>query len=195
MLIIGLTGGIGSGKSTIAKLFAAKGIDIVDTDQIARDVVMPGQVALNKIVEKFSEDVLLPDKTLDRAKLRKIIFADDSKRTWLEQLLHPLIRDEMERQIKSAKSPYCIAIIPLLLETQPNPLINRILVVDALETQQIDRTQTRDKLSRDEISAIIKSQVSREQRLAAADDIITNHGILEELSEQVDKMHKFYLTL
>lgn len=195
MLVIGLTGGIGSGKSTAAKLFAARGIAIVDTDHIAREVTAPGQPALDQIVKKFGEDILLPDHKLDRAKLRKIIFEDEEKRQWLEQLLHPLIRIKMYDQIQSSTSPYCITVIPLLLETKPDPIINRILVVDSKEEEQIERAQARDKLSRDEILAIIKTQVSRDKRLNAADDIIFNNAGLVELNEQVEKLHQFYLSL
>lgn len=195
MLVIGLTGGISSGKSIVANLFAAKGVAIIDTDVIARDVTAPGQEALNKIVEKFGQDILLPNKSLDRVKLRKIIFADDEKRTWLEALLHPLIRTKMYEQIQAAESPYCIAVIPLLLETQPYSLISRILVVDATEEQQIKRAQARDNLSLEEIKAIIKAQVNREKRLNAADDIIFNKGAIEELNDQVDKLHQYYLSL
>jgi len=192
MLVIGLTGGIGSGKSTVANLFAEKSITVIDTDQLARDVTLPGQAALHKIVEKFGEGILLPDKTLNRAQLRKIIFADPHKRRWLEKLLHPLIRTEMQQLIAATKSPYCIVVIPLLLETEPNPLIKRILVVDALEEQQIWRAKMRDNLSEGEIKAIIYTQVTREQRLAAADDIIYNNGTLEELALQVEKLHQLY---
>lgn len=193
MLVIGLTGGIGSGKSTVAKLFAEKGVTVIDTDQLARDVTLPGQAALHKIVEKFGEGILLPDNTLNRAQLRKIIFANPHQRRWLEKLLHPLIRTEMQQLIAAAKSSYCIVVIPLLLETEPNPLIKRILVVDAPEEQQILRAKMRDNLSEEEIKAIIYTQVTRDQRLAATDDIIYNHGTLGELTPQVEKMHQFYL--
>lgn len=195
MLVIGLTGGIGSGKSTVANLFAKKGIAVIDTDQLAREVTRPGQAALHKIINKFSKSILLPDETLDRAKLRKIIFADPHKRRWLEKLLHPLIRAEMQKLIATATSPYCVIVIPLLLEIAPNPLIKRILVVDASEEQQIQRAKMRDNLSEAEIKAIIYTQVTREQRLAAADDIIYNQGTLDELGAEVTKMHQRYLTL
>lgn len=195
MLIIGLTGGIGSGKTTVAELFAQKGILVIDTDQLSRDITRPELPALKKIVAQFGDDILLPDKTLNRAKLRALVFQDAKKRIWLEQLLHPLIRAEMHRQIETAKSPYCIVVIPLLLETKPNPLINRILVVDASEEQQLQRAQARDKLSHDEINAILKTQVNREHRLAAADDVIYNYGSVKELIEQTNKLHHFYVSL
>jgi dephospho-CoA kinase len=192
MLTIGLTGGIGSGKSTVADLFKKKGVTVIDADQIAHSLTQQ-KICFNKIVETFGESILLPNKKLDRAQLRKIIFADAHKRQWLEQLLHPLIRAEMERLISNADSPYCIATIPLLLETSPNPLIHRILVIDTPEEQQIARCIARDHLSEKEIKAIMRTQVTRKQRLAAANDIINNYATLAELLPQVEKLHKFYL--
>lgn len=195
MLIIGLTGGIGSGKSSVALLFAKKGITVIDTDQLARDVTEPGQVALNKIIEKFGPSILNSDATLNRAKLRAIIFEDAQQRTWLEELLHPLIRNEITKQVNLSHSPYCIVVIPLLIETAPNPLINRVLVVDTNENEQIKRTQIRDNKTAEEVKAILKTQASRSQRLMAADDIIENEGSLNDLTAQVDRLHAFYLSL
>jgi len=195
MLIIGLTGGIGSGKSTVAKLFEEKGITVIDADQLARDITLPEKPALKKIIEKFGTDILLPNSTLDRAKLRKLIFEDDHKRIWLEQLLHPIIRDELGQQIKAAQSPYCIVMIPLLIETAPNPLINRILVVDAKKEEQLERAATRDKQTGSEIYSILSKQATRAQRLKAADDVISNMGTLEDLQGQVDALHKYYMSL
>jgi dephospho-CoA kinase len=195
MLIIGLTGGIGSGKSTVAKLFEKKGITVIDADQVARDITLPEKPALKKIIEKFGSDILLPNSTLDRAKLRKLIFEDDHKRIWLEQLLHPMIRDELEQQIKAANSPYCIVMIPLLIESSPNPLINRILVVDAKKEAQLERAATRDNQTGSEIYSILSKQATRAQRLKAADDVISNMGTLEDLQGQVDAMHKYYMSL
>lgn len=195
MLIIGLTGGIGSGKSTVAKLFEEKGITVIDADQLARDLTLPGKPALKQIVDKFGSDLLLPNHTLDRSKLRKLIFADDHKRTWLEQLLHPLIREELAQQIKTADSPYCIVMIPLLIESAPNPLINRILVVDAKKETQLERAATRDNQSGSEIYTILSKQATRAQRLKAADDVISNMGKLEDLQGQVDALHKYYMSL
>jgi dephospho-CoA kinase len=195
MLVIGLTGGIGSGKSTVAELFAARGVSIIDTDQLSRDLTQPGQTAFNAIVEKFGPDVLLANGHLDRKALRTLIFADADKRAWLEALLHPSIREAMRQQAESATTPYCIAVIPLLLETKPNPLINRILVVDAPEAHQIQRTATRDLHLPHEVEAIMNTQVNRQTRLAAADDVIYNDGKLDDLAPQVDKLHQFYLSL
>lgn len=192
MLVIGLTGGIGSGKSTVATLFADKGIHVIDTDQLSRDLTQPGQPALQQIVNQFGADILLADGKLDRAKLRAIIFSDEKKRRWLEQLLHPLIRVAMEQQIATSTSPYCILVIPLLFETPPNPLIQRVLVVDAPEYLQIARTKERDNTHEDAVQTILDTQISREKRLKLADDVIYNHGSLLDLTEQVDRLHKFY---
>lgn len=195
MLVIGLTGGIGSGKSTVANLFAAKHIPIIDTDQLSRDLTQSGQPALNKITEHFGDDILQKDGSLDRKKLRHIIFARESERKWLEKLLHPLIRAEMKKQIQAHQAPYCIVVIPLLTENTPNPIIQRILVVDATETLQIQRVTQRDDLTPEMMTAILQSQSSREKRLAMADDVITNHGDLKDLEKQVDALHEKYLGL
>lgn len=195
MLVIGLTGGIGSGKSTVADLFAKHGITIIDADAIARQVTNTEHPALQKISGYFGSDILLTDGSLDRTKLKKIIFSEPQKREWLEQLLHPLIRQEMKNCIQTALSPYCIAMIPLLLETSPNPLIDRILIVDTAEEEQIIRIQKRDGVSKIEAESILKAQINREQRLNAAHDIILNHGPLSNLVPQVDKLHKIYLDL
>lgn len=195
MLVVGLTGGIGSGKSTVAKLFEERGITVVDTDQLARELTLPGKPALNEIVAKLGEEILLNDKTLDRAQLRKRIFLDSSLRSWLEGLLHPLIRAETKRLLDMAQSRYSIVVIPLLFEAKSNPLINRILVVDALEEQQVQRAKLRDRLSEKEIQAIMNTQVTRQQRLEKADDVILNDGMLEHLIPQVEKLHLFYLQL
>jgi dephospho-CoA kinase len=195
MLVIGLTGGMGSGKSTVAHLFEKKGIKIIDADQLARSLTQPGCEAFNKITAHFDNTILLPDGTLNRKRLRTIIFKDTSQRVWLEQLLHPLIRIEMQREVESAQSPYCIIVIPLLFETKPNPIINRILVVDATEEQQLKRIQQRDQSTLEEAKAILQSQVSREYRLANAIDIIHNNGSIDDLHQAVDTLHNRYLTL
>lgn len=195
MLVIGLTGGIGSGKSTVATLFKNQGVPIIDTDDIARDVVQPEKPAWKKIIAEWGSTILLPTQQLNRSEIKKIIFSDPNKKKWLEALLHPFIRAEVKQQIESLSSSYCIVVIPLLVETQPNPLIDRILVVDASEEQQMHRTQIRDHLSLDEVNAILKTQVSRADRLKAADDVIHNEEDLENLLEQVKKLHGFYLSL
>jgi dephospho-CoA kinase len=195
MLVVGLTGGIGSGKSTVAQLFAEKNITIIDTDLLARDLTQPENPALQLIVKLFSEDILLPNGSLNRSKLRTLVFADAEKRRQLEQILHPLIRTEMKSRVAQAHSPYCIVVIPLLFETEPNPLIQRVLVVDAAETSQLSRTASRDNVEQSEVVSILKSQVSREKRLSLADDVIFNDGVIEDLITQVDKLHDIYLAL
>ncbi len=192
MYVIGLTGGIGSGKTTVANLFAAKGITVIDTDQLARDVTQPGREALQKIAEKFGATILATDGTLNRSALRKHVFDHPEDRVWLEQLLHPLIRTEMKVQAEKATSPYCIVVIPLLFETTPNPLINRVLVIDATEEQQIQRTQARDNVARDDVTAILQTQLARQERLTKANDIIHNHGNKSELVAQVARLDDFY---
>jgi dephospho-CoA kinase len=194
-LVIGLTGGIGSGKSTVADLFQKLGITIIDTDQLARELVLPHTAALDAIVKKFGAAVVSESGDLNRKALRDIVFADPLARAWLEQLLHPLIRQEMARQAARATSPYCIAVIPLLFETTPNPLIRRILVVDLSEDLQIKRTSHRDQESAAKVEAILQAQVSRETRLSGADDIIYNDKNPADLIPQVEKLHKFYLSL
>lgn len=195
MLVVGLTGGIGSGKTTVAKLFAEQGVAVIDTDQLARELTLPGQLALNVIVEKLGENILLADKTLDRTQLRHKIFLDASLRSWLEGILHPLIRAETKRLLEMSESAYSIVMIPLLMETKPNPLINRVLVVDATEEQQISRAKVRDKLSEKDIQVIMDTQVSRQQRLEKADDIILNDGELKHLIPQIEKLHVQYLQM
>ncbi len=195
MLVIGLTGGIGSGKSTVAHLFQEKGITVIDTDQLSRDLTQPEQPALKKIIAHFGESILLPDQTLNRAALRKIIFSNPVEKKWLEDVLHPLIREKTNTLIKETSSPYCIVAIPLLFETKRNPLIQRILVVDANEKTQIDRTAARDHMTESEIKTMMKTQMAREARLAKADDIIDNNGTLSALSMQVEKWHQHYLRM
>lgn len=195
MLVIGLTGGIGSGKSTVAKLFIERGITVIDTDQLARDVTQRSQPALKEIAEKFGPGVLQADGGLNRNALRKIIFADDNKRIWLENLLHPLIYAEMEKQINRATSPYCIVVIPLLLEKGRHSIINRVLIVDTAESAQIKRTNARDNSTVEEVKAILETQVKRPERLAGADDIIENNGSISDLVPQVESLHGFYTAL
>lgn len=194
MLVIGLTGGISSGKTTVANLFAEKGIVIIDADIIAREITAPGQKTLESIANQFGNEII-SNQELNRAKLREIVFADEKKRLWLENLLHPLIREKIYSQVQAAKSPYCIAVIPLLLETKSYDYINRILVVDTTEEEQLKRTAIRDKITLEQIKAILKTQINREKRLASADDVIMNTGDLSELEQQVDKLHGFYLKL
>jgi dephospho-CoA kinase len=196
MLIIGLTGGIGSGKSTVATLFAQLGITIIDADVVARDVVKPGEEAFIKIHHRFGDTIIDSNNHIDRKRLRDIIFTQPNERLWLEKLLHPLIINDMQRQIVHVQSLYCIVVIPLLIEaTQPNELVHRILVVDASENIQIQRTQQRDGYTINEIKAILAIQASRTQRLLLADDVIHNDGDIKELRQQVQHLHNKYLEL
>jgi len=194
-LVVGLTGGIGSGKSTVANLFAARGIVVVNADHCSRVVVEPGTTALASIANHFGSGILQGDGSLDRAKLRAIIFNNANEKTWLENLLHPLIFDEIRRQLANATSPYAILESPLLVETGQNTLSNRVLVVDVDEEQQIRRTMQRDNNNEALVRAIMQSQASRETRNRHADDIISNTGDLAALEQQVNVLHAKYLAL
>lgn len=195
MLKIGLTGGIGSGKSTVAKYFAEFGITVIDADQIVHELCAADTPGTKKIIAHFGNKVLTKDGSLNRNYLRKLIFQDVSEKKWLEHLLHPLVYQEMHRQIQKAPSPYCILVIPLLFETKAEKFVDRILVVDSPEKLQIKRIQKRDKISAAEIKKICASQISRAERLARADDIIHNDQSIENLQKQVIKLHKKYLAL
>ena len=197
MTIIGLTGGIGSGKSTVASYFQRLGIVCVDADLIARDIVRKGQPALAQLVTKFGSDILDTEGNLNRVILRKIIFEDESNRLWVNQLMHPLIRSEMLVQCHQAKSPYVILMVPLLFENNLNSLVSRVLVIDTDETTQIVRTTLRDNVPKQQVTAIISSQINRAERLKKADDIIENHldTSVKKLEEQVLILHNKYLEL
>jgi len=195
MLVIGLTGGIGSGKSTVADLFAALGAPVIDADVIARDITLPNGPAFAPIIAHFGTDILQQNGTLNRAALRDLIFTHPQERQWLEALLHPLIRDSIKRQLDNINAAYCLLVIPLLVETGAYPFINRILVVDAPEALQTERVMTRDQASEAQIKSIIQTQVSREARLSKANDVITNNSTLENLTEQVAALHKKYLNI
>jgi len=192
---IGLTGGIGSGKSAVAHLFRRLGVSVIDADQSARRVVARGMPALQRIAEHFGSDILLADGELDRRQLRQLVFSNPDDRRWLEQLTHPLIRQDIEMQISAATGPYVILESPLLLETSQHQDVQRVLVVDVPESLQIARACRRDDTSEAQIRAIIDSQISRRKRLARADDVIDNSGSLESLSKQVTALHRFYVEL
>lgn len=192
MLTIGLTGGIASGKSTCSDLFAELGAPIIDTDLLARRLVEPGQGALTTIVQTFGEAILTPDGKLDRIAVRNLVFNDPAKRKQLENILHPLIRQEVERQLEQISAPYCIVVIPLLLESGMTDLVDRILVVDTTEEIQRQRLQMRDGMEKSVINGILAAQIKRQSRLQAAQDIIENTGDLEALRSQVVELHKFY---
>jgi len=193
--IVGLTGGIGSGKSAVSHLFSEKKITIVDADIVAREVVEPGTTILAEIIRHFGTDIVDAHQNLKRSKLREIIFSNQEEKHWLENLLHPVINSEIRCQLEQASGPYAILSSPLLLETQQHKLVNRILVVDASEELQILRATQRDKNNSEQIKAIMKTQLNRQERCAHANDIIHNHGELNELSFQVEKYHQLYLKL
>ncbi|WP_318515915.1 dephospho-CoA kinase [Photobacterium leiognathi] len=195
-LVIGLTGGIGSGKTTVANLFAdTYGINIIDADIVAREVVEPNTFGLNAIIEKCGKEILLEGGTLNRAKLRDAIFSQPELKTWLNNLLHPLIREKMQQDINQSQSPYCLLVVPLMVENNLQTMTNRLLVVDVDEQVQIERTQQRDNVSIEQIENILASQASREQRLDAADDVITNNGDNKALVSQVEQLHLQYLKM
>lgn len=191
--IVGLTGGIGSGKTTVANLFAQQGITLVDADIVARQVVEPNTKGYQAIVEHFGTDILDNDQLLNRAKLRDRIFNNDIERQWLNSLLHPMIRSEMLNQVAKANSNYVIMVIPLLFENGLDSLVNRTLVVDISAEMQIQRTIKRDKVSAEQVHNIISSQMPRDEKLAKADDVITNHGDISDLQGQVLVLHDKYL--
>ena len=195
MLTIGLTGGIGSGKSVAAKLFAELGTPVIDTDIIAREVVAPGQPALAEIAQMFGPEIRTSDGQLNRPALRQIIFANANKRQQLEAILHPRIQNEMLRQAATLTTPYCIFVIPLLLEAHQQHLVNRILVIDCDDATRRQRLKSRDQMSDAEIDRAFAAQASREQRLAAADEIITNNDDIDQLRTQVQQLHSRYTLL
>lgn len=195
MLVIGLTGGIGSGKSTVTERFANIGIPIIDTDVVARDIVTPGSEALMEIRDQFGTHYLQSDGRLNRIAMRQLIFSDEQARQKLETILHPRILKAVWYWIEQQQATYCIVVVPLLLEKDWNEYFDRILVVDVNENVQIERTMLRDHLSRKEVLDIMHTQVPRQQRLNAADDIIENHLNEADLDNQVNKLHQNYLKL
>lgn len=195
MLKIGLTGGIGSGKSTVARLFEHRGVPVIDADRIARELVEPGRPALQAIREIFGPEVIDPDGRLDRAKLRSKVFSDPEAKLALETLLHPQIFAEMARRAELCQTPYCILAIPLLVETGAWDRVDRVLVVDCPKALQIERIKRRDRLPEDLILKILASQAPRKERLEVADEVIDNAGDLNDLERQVEELHRFYLRL
>lgn len=194
--IVGVTGGIGSGKSTVANLFAEQGITIVDADIIAREVVAVGEPVLDAIAAYFGPEVIADDGSLNRAELRERIFVSPAHRHWLEALLHPLIRERMIRDCQQARSVYCLLVVPLLVENHLTELCDRVLVVDVAPEQQIARTVLRDHSNEDQVTAIMDSQASREARLSAADDVLDNNSRdLSAIKAAVLKLHQQYLAL
>lgn len=193
--VLGLTGGIGSGKSAAADRFAQLGLEVVDADQASRWVVEPGRPALAALVEHFGEGILQADGTLHRAELRKRIFESTDERLWVEKLLHPLIATEIAERLQAAKSPYAVFVSPLMIESGQYRLANRLLVIDAPRELQVERTLLRDGSSQAQIDAILAAQATREDRRALADDVILNDNTLEHLQAEVDRLHLVYLSL
>ncbi|MDC9588108.1 dephospho-CoA kinase [Xenorhabdus sp. XENO-10] len=191
--IVALTGGIGSGKTTISNVFSSLGVPIVDADIIAREVVAPGTTALQAITEHFGADILLPDGSLNRAMLRQKIFAAPEEKKWLNALLHPLIQVETQRQLNQVTTPYAIWVVPLLIENNLMHLADRILVVDIPAEIQISRTMVRDGVSREQVENILAAQASRQGRLEKADDVIVNHNSEQDITSRVVELHQQYL--
>lgn len=191
--VLGLTGGIGSGKSAVSAMFEELGIQAVDADIVAREVVEPGSIGLKKITEHFGNEILTSEGTLDRAKLRTIIFANESEKQWLNSLLHPLIRESMITQLKQATSQYVILVAPLLFENGLEKYCDHTLLIDVPVEVQITRTTARDNVSTELAKQIIASQMSRADKQKKATDILDNNRPLEEVKIDVLKLHKKYL--
>jgi dephospho-CoA kinase len=197
-MIIGLTGGIGSGKSTVARAFETLGAAWIDADDVAREIVLPGEPALLAIKNRFGDQVIHQDGTLNRAALRDIIFKDPEQRQWLESVTHPKIRERLLQhlaQLKMQGAPYVLLVSPLLFESGQNALVNRAVVVDVPQALQLSRTQQRDGVSESQVHAILAAQLSREQRLAQADDVIDNSGDHASMMEQVVQLDQRYRQL
>lgn len=195
MLIIGLTGGIGSGKTAVSDAFARRGAPVIDTDIIAREVVAPGQPALAEIVAQFGPACVDSQGSLDRAYLRQVVFAEPALRRRLESILHPRIRQALRERLTVIKAPYCLVVVPLLVETGMTDMADRILVVDVPAAFQIQRVMARDNVTEDQARHVLAAQASRAQRLALADDVIDNSGDLASLDVQVAALHQKYIAI
>jgi dephospho-CoA kinase len=194
-LRIGLTGGIASGKSTVAQRFMELGVPVIDADEAARSVVAPGGPGLAEVIKRFGSGVLAENGELDRRALRELIFREPGSRRDLEAILHPLIRAEMERSAESARGPYVVMAIPLLVESGSSNRVDRILVVDVDEAVQLQRVMARDGCTGEQARAILESQASRKARLAVADDVLRNTATVTDLRQAVDHLHERYLRL
>jgi dephospho-CoA kinase len=195
MLRIGLTGGIGSGKSSAAAMFARRGVPVIDADEIAKQLVAPGQPAYERIIQRFGKEIVDSDGFIDRGRLRRHVFDDPASRRELEAILHPRVHQEIQRQLRALRAPYCVIVIPLLFEANQQDLVDRIVVIDAAEDTQVQRVAARSSLAEDEIRKIIAAQIGRNVRLRQAHDVITNDGGLEQLEERVNALHTRYLDL
>ncbi|WP_439101826.1 dephospho-CoA kinase [Congregibacter sp.] len=194
-LRVGITGGIGSGKSAVTERLINLGVNVVDADIVAREVVQAGSPALEKIAEHYGDNILQEDGTLDRAALREIVFSKPEEREWLEALTHPLIGESIALQLADATSPYAVLSSPLLLEGSQREFVEHIVVVDVPESVQIARTTARDRNSEELVRSIMAAQMARDDRLAAADSVIDNSGALVDLAPQVESLHGKLLTL
>lgn len=194
-LRIGLTGGIASGKTLVADCFADLGVPVIDTDQVARDVVEPGQVALQDIQQAFGDEILTRDGRLDRRRMRQLVFEDADRRAELEAILHPRIRRETAARADAAQGPYVIIVVPLLVETGFDDLIDRVVVVDCPTDMQRERLLARDAENPAQVERMLAAQATREARLAAADDIVDNSGHIDATRDQVRRLHDKYLSL
>jgi len=191
--VLGLTGGIGCGKTAVSNMFEQLGITIVDADIIARQVVEPKSDGLNAIVSKFGQGILLSDGTLNRSALRERIFTNNADKEWLNNLLHPLIRNKIHNDITTAKSAYVVLVAPLLFENGLDKLCNRTLLIDIPQSVQIERTASRDNVSTEQVKAIIAAQMSREDKQKKADDILNNDRALNNVNHDLLTLHKNYL--
>ncbi len=195
MKVIGLTGGIASGKTTISQLFSQLGVPVIDLDVIARQVVEPGQPALQAVIDEFGEEILTAEGRLDRQRLREMIFDQAEKRQLLESILHPVIWHNARQQLASLTSPYCLLVIPLLADKASPVPLDRILVVDIPKDEQVRRLVQRDQISARQAEKILRAQTSRQARLALADDVIDNYGDISAAEKQVKQLHQAYLAM
>jgi dephospho-CoA kinase len=193
--VVVLTGGIGSGKTAVSDRFGQLGVPVVDTDIIAREIVEPGQPALQKIIEVFGKHILNKAGELDRKAMRELVFSDSASKSQLEQILHPAIRAEAMHQVQLSRAPYCIVVVPLLAESGSFQWTDRVLVVDVDESTQIRRVMTRDQINSSQANAILKAQASRQQRIEIADDIIENSGKVEDLEKSILTLHVKYTAM
>ncbi len=195
MLIIGLTGGIGSGKSVASDKFKSLGVAVVDADVASRTVVEPGKPALKEIQDHFGSGIITAEGKLDRNKLREIIATDAEERKWLESVLHPKIGEQITKEISESTSVYTLLVAPLLLETNSQEICSRVVVVDVPKDVQIQRTAKRDKVSPNQVEQMVAAQMKREKRLEKADDVLLNSGTIEDLEKQVEELHKKYIQM
>ncbi|GMQ90565.1 MAG: dephospho-CoA kinase [Gammaproteobacteria bacterium] len=195
MLRIGLTGGIGSGKSSAAAMFAKRGVPVIDADEIAGQLVAPGQPAYDQVVRFFGKEIVSDDGSIDRARLRTRVFDEPRLRHELEAIVHPRVRQQIQRQLRALNAPYCVLVIPLLLEANQQDLVDRVVVIDTGEDAQVQRVAARSSLTEPEIRKIIAAQIGRDARLRHAHEVITNDGDLEQLEEQIERLHQRYLAL